>query len=1008
MSKSTELTSLTATVLAVLLAAMSSFAKTTTFIGQPGVADGDKFSVAANWDNGLPVAGDTLIVSSKVVSVVNDLENLSVRNLYLYKNIEADSSPTLSGNAVAIEGGGSLRPYKGSVVYNDISCAGSLTLGGSGKGKLYGSVIVIGNLSVNVENDNHVYAYSPVKAGTLEGSWKNGFLHLCSTGNSFGTCKLWYAGLQIEVANAVAPEFVIDWGNSYHENTRGVYYFGAYDQTANRIVGPFRTTQGAEITSGRQINGTGTLTLNGTADAISPCLIENSLSIVWNPSGNFTQTFSNRVHTTTGSLIVSNGTMRLAAGGKFANVKKVVVADGATFDLATAASGTLAALTTLNVYGTFKFAEATANPFSASSLLVNIGANGKLYVPSGVTLSLPNVGVKGVYLAADTYESGCGWIEGGGSVVVANAATISSWKAATSGNWNTGANWVDGNVPSANPTYITAQGANYDVAFDAATFAPPKVVVGNDADHTARLLVSGDTSLASDGSTAFEVTDGGVVEFASGLSSFTNTNTSATIATVSGSGVWRVSGGTNTMYFYNKGLVLKNGGTLQVTAGCFQTQNTSATYNNPFGMENGNLEVSGTGSFRTVNSDGEFNPMGSGSITATDDARLYFGRAYAGPNVAGVPLCITLRNRASFSGNSSAFFGDTLTGGETYIKLYDNATWSFGWRGGVGINRSCLAQMDIYDSASVTCGGYGAYIGSVDHKGNNSAPCFPTGIVNVVGGTFNGRANYYGNGSMSSPEAFQGVLVGGIYQTNTNLKADYRLHGELNVFSGGTYSQNLGYLAIGMDKGDGYMRIAGGAATKSGGGEILVGACGGNGLLEVTDCGSVTISSPLYIGGVDPSGLEIPRTWTTIASSSTAATGIVRVTDGTLDVTKAITLGERGTGVLEVGSNGVVRATTMTLKNNVASKLSFKFGEDGIGSVTLTGALTVEPGAELELDFTDFKGSPRKFKLLQADSISGTFDKSKIRVVGATDMLCSVRGNAIYAIRDTGLLIIYL
>ena len=93
-------------------------AKTTTFIGQAGVEGGNKFSIVENWSNGLPSAGDTLVVSSVVQSVANDIESLSVKNLHLYKNADLGAAPVLFGNAIAIESGGSLRPLQGSVVSN--------------------------------------------------------------------------------------------------------------------------------------------------------------------------------------------------------------------------------------------------------------------------------------------------------------------------------------------------------------------------------------------------------------------------------------------------------------------------------------------------------------------------------------------------------------------------------------------------------------------------------------------------------------------------------------------------------------------------------------------------------------------------------------------------------------------------------------------------------------------------------------------------------------------------
>ena len=982
-------------------------AKTTVFVGQANVADGDKFSVVGNWSNGLPEAGDTVVISSVVETVWNDYEeNFLFASISMVKNQDAGFASELRGNAVRLSN--TYYLYNGCKSYLEVASSGKdLYLGGNGSSEFHGRITTgSGHCRLYISNNNSVYMYAPlIVNGTLQSngnaSYRNGSLFICSTGNYFKTSSIWYNNVNFTVNNAVEPEFVIGWGDTNKENNRGMYRFGATDQTANRIIGtPTRTT-------GCQIDGTGTLTLNGTADAVSPCLIQGSLSVVWNPSGDFTQTFTNRAHATTGTLTVSNGTMRLAAGGSFNKVKRITVASGATFELATPTAGTLAELTALDVDGTFRFADSSADPFGSASLVVMIGANGSIYVPSGVTVCLPSVCLNGVWLAEDDY-SGVDWISGGGTVTVGNSG-VSSWKSAIGGSWSDGSKWVDGMVPSTSPAYITAMGASYDVAFDAPAFLPSEIHIGNDAAHTTRLIVSGDRSCVSDGSTSFKVSDGGAFEISSGMIALTNA--SAAVAAVTGTGVWRVTGGTNEIQTGWNGFSLKDGGTLQVNAGLFKVQNKLFSYGNGLYLGGGRIEISGEGKFRSENASGEFNPLGSGEVLVKDNASFYLGRAFAGPRIAGVPLHIVLTNSASFTGNAGAFFGDTLTGGSTFIELFGDSMWNFGWEGAIGLNRSCHVRMDVNRGAFAAMGSYGGHIGGVDTKKDTIA-CFPTGVVNVAGGTFNGNGGYYGsNANMNAPGKFQGLIVGGAYAPGCTVNntrrslagnVEYAFKGELNVTDGGVYTQK-GYLAVGMDRGDGAVRINGGTMTKTTAGEVLVGICGGRGLLEVTGGGAATSASPIYVGGVDPSTLAIPRTWPEADSSSTAATGLVAVVDGSLAVTGGFVLGACGTGILEIGSNGVVTASSMTLSNNVLSKLSFKFGEGGVGRIVLSGALTVSDGAKLEIDASAYQGKRGRFRLLSAGAVSGAFAPVDVDIISEDGrMTYALDGNSLYALRPNG------
>lgn len=991
-------------ILGAVAISLSCAAKTTTFIGQTGVVGGDKLSVAANWDNGLPVAGDTLIVSSVVVSVENDIDGLSVKHLYLYKNVDAATAPTLSGNSIAIAGGGNLCLFDGSVISNSISGAGNLVLYGSSGGKLYGSVTITGTFTLAIKNENHLYAYAPVTAGTITGSYNNGYLHLCSTGNSFGTYDLWYAGLQLDIENAINADSVISWRNQQIEANRGRYFFNK-SQTIDRIEGPL-------LSNGLKIYGAGVCTARGTANAITACLLDNSMSFVWNPVGDFTQTFTNRPHNTTGSLIVSNGTVCIEAGCSFARSKSVTVANGATLDVKTGVASAFAAAKTLTLDGTLKVASASGNPFPTTGVTASIGLNGRLELGAGVDLTIDTLYLAGTYpFAGSVFNSGnCDWIEGSGSVTVGNATGRSYWKSAASGLWSDSSMWQTV-VPSTSPAFITADGPAYTVTFDATTLTPSSTTLGSAFAGPATFSVAHD-AVFGDAAT-LNVIHGGVYEQTAGYVAVSN---SSAASSVSDGGIWRVTGGTNDFRVASSGMFsVTSGGRVEVTGGRLTMTQRAHSYGCPLSFNGGVISVSGDGRFSVENSDGEFNPFGSGEIAVSGTGSIRVGRAFAGPKSADKPMYVSTRDGGTFSSTKGFFLGGTVAGGRTVLDLMGNGTAvnSFGWIAALGLNRSAYCEVNVYTGATVTAGYVGMHIGTVNTK-KDSYDCFPTGVVNVAGGTLNA-----GGDVTTSAGGFYGTIVGGSYWptytvSNTTRplagNIDHFLRGELNVLAGGTYTQSKGYFAVGLGRASGDVMVDGGTFTKPGDYEGLIGGAGGVGRFVVKGGSTAAFSGGLFAGGFNTNALTVARYWPYLDFSDTAsttATGLVRVVDGTLAVNGAMTFGARGMGVLEVGSNGVVTASSLTLSNNVASVLSFKFGESGAGSVALSGALSIAPGAKLKIDASAYRGRKNRFRLLSAASVLGAFDSTDVEVVSADGrMTYALKSDGLYAVRPVGLTLI--
>ncbi len=115
--------------------------------------------------------------------------------------------------------------------------------------------------------------------------------------------------------------------------------------------------------------------------------------------------FSNAVSSTTGGLIVSNGTMRLTSGASFLSLSNVTLAAGATFKV-----------------------EAGAGSGFCSKLLDLENATAEVHVGADVLLSFGTVRVGGVPLADGFYAAGDAalpWLKGTGAINVGAVSLIS-------------------------------------------------------------------------------------------------------------------------------------------------------------------------------------------------------------------------------------------------------------------------------------------------------------------------------------------------------------------------------------------------------------------------------------------------------------------------------------------------------------------------------------------------------------------------------------------------------
>lgn len=297
------------------------------------------------------------------------------------------------------------------------------------------------------------------KLQTAPYSYKSSWCYLHASGNEIGAVAFAYSSLILDAADALPASTVLAWQDWYSENDRphlSSYDFRGHAQTVN-CVHDTSVRERDDYRYLRSTTGNMTLTLKGTRDATARCFVNAGVSLVWDPQGDFTQTFIAKRSQTEGTIDVRRGTLRVAEGATFAELSGLSVAGGATFDLDAGVDAALDNLRALALAAgaTLRISAASTRPFAAEKLTADIAEGGVIETDADAALSrVVYAGVNvppGVYRAA----SGTGdaapapWLRGAGLVTVRNAGADSkktrTWTGGGDGcTWSQDANWDTG------------------------------------------------------------------------------------------------------------------------------------------------------------------------------------------------------------------------------------------------------------------------------------------------------------------------------------------------------------------------------------------------------------------------------------------------------------------------------------------------------------------------------------------------------------------------------------
>ncbi|MDD4016985.1 MAG: hypothetical protein PHV28_03470, partial [Kiritimatiellae bacterium] len=446
------------------LAVMASFtislsAATKTWSGG---GDGKNWSDPQNWENTAPPVngqGDLVVLSNagSTPAISNDLGAISIGKL----SVTNSGNLALTGGTITFDGtqgtvidanvslplsiaNDLVLPISrnisfelpttftltGNVTSPTLSTARSLYFYSRGSGRtavIDGDVTLPGWDVINVVKANSYVQFNGnlicgnvlSSGGTIGGD--TGDFRLNCTESSFALIRAGYSGVKCMRADVIDQEAIVEFGG-YSEASTSNFDLNGYDQTVDRV----RAKPGASTYwfTGNFLKSLSAakLTMNGTGHALACCKVDGAVTLVWNPVGSYETVFSNRVNTTTGDIIVSNGTFKVAGAATFANVKRVGVADGAAFVLGTTSASSLTSVTNVTVGADASFtigASATA-PFANSAMSLALDSDATFSIPSGITVLVKELTINGEPVDGGEYSgtSGLKQITGGGTLIV--------------------------------------------------------------------------------------------------------------------------------------------------------------------------------------------------------------------------------------------------------------------------------------------------------------------------------------------------------------------------------------------------------------------------------------------------------------------------------------------------------------------------------------------------------------------------------------------------------------
>ena len=388
----------------------------------------------------------------------------------------------------------------------------------------------------------------------------------------------------------------------------------------------------------------------------------------------------------------------------------------------------------------------------------------------------------------------------------------------------------------------------------------------------------------------------------------------------------------------------------------------------------GDASISGIvtwdGVHNSATRDGRFRiaPLGGQTAVVTVDDDAYIGIDSHNPMFY---IGTTKNTRSILNWNSSK----TLRGTGTFAVGYVNG----------------YAELNLTRGQMVS-GAYGFRVAQSGAKPSDD-PCCVTGVVNMTGGSILNESGWSNAGTV------HGLTIGAGTVVKLDAAAPSFFRGTLNL-ADGAVTNNAQYAGIGLGAAEGDVLQTGGEFRhQMNTYQMIVGAFGGTGRYVLSN-GVASAESDVFVGGVTTNLLyhKPYNLHQTCPVTNHCSKGLLRVAGGAFATEGTLWLSQDGEGVLEIGPTGTVTAANVTLTNtpaaltgdaDLAAKVKFTFGQHGVGTLTTAGALTIGPGATLEVDATALDGHG-VFTLISFGSCEGDF--SSVSVTGGGAVVKTSRG----------------
>ena len=253
-----------------------------------------------------------------------------------------------------------------------------------------------------------------------------------------------------------------------------------------------------------------TVTMLGTDNRTNDWLLKDggaskAMSLVWNPTGDYTYTCVGHTNTIYGTITVSGGTFVVGDSCSFPNVTAITVGAGAVFSNDTSVASSLRSLTSLTL-GAGAKAYLPADALTAGSVTLTLDPTSEVVFPDGTeVVTFANIVLGGNHLISDTYT--LLQVKGASLVANLNTSGIVDREAAT---WDGGGedkkvgtkeNWAGDTLPLFDLLGVDATfGTSGDEAVADGTIRLNSVVFD----------APGDFTLSADDGARFKLGNGGV------------------------------------------------------------------------------------------------------------------------------------------------------------------------------------------------------------------------------------------------------------------------------------------------------------------------------------------------------------------------------------------------------------------------------------------------------------------------------------------------------------------